>query len=511
MSRAEIGPGEGPLLGPIGGSRPDWFAAAPESEGFPYYLSVLRSKIWFVLLIVAICVVAAIVALSRASEVYQAQADLLITPVPGDNTALVGLGLPASSSDPTRDIETIARLIKTQVVARRVIKVLKLDTTPAALLKKIDATPVSSSDVVAVTARAGDSRAAAALANAFANASVADRTARLNRQLDVVIPQLRKQLLQLRPSETAARETLSQRLRDFEALRASGDPTIRLAVAAEPNPSAISPRPALTLAAAILAGLFIAIAAVFGSQFVDPRLRREEQLRRYRIPVLARVPEERGVPRRSKESPLLPGALSAAAHDSYSLLAATLSGGAPKRSVMVTGPTSGDGKTTSALSLATAIATTERVILVEGDSRRPSLGRSLGLGGKHGPSSVLAGRTPLRDALVAGDNKAPGVQFLFQVGTEPPLGSIATAARARTMIGEAHALANWLIIDAPPLAVVPDAIPIAQEVDDVVLVVRLGNTRLKDLARLAELLVQQNITPSGFVLIGGKSTNPYYA
>lgn len=491
--------------------RPDWFAAAPESEGLPYYLSVLRSKIWFVVIIVVICVGAAIATLSQTAKVYQSSADLLITPVPGDNAALVGLGLPGSSSDPTRDIQTIARLIKTQVVARRVIEKRALNTTPGALLKEIDATPVASSDVVSVTARAGDPQAAAALANAFATASVEERTARLNRQLDVVIPQLREQLLGLQPAETDARATISQRLRDFEALRSSGDPTIRLAVPAEPVLSAISPRPALTLAAAILAGLLIAIAAIFGSQLIDPRLRQEEQLRRYRIPVLARVPEERRASRKGKDAPLLPEALSVATHDAYALLAATLSGGAQKRSVMVTGPTPGDGKTTSSLSLASAISGTERVILVEGDSRRPMLGRAFGLVGLHGLSSVLAGHTPLRESLVAGGTKAAGIQFLLQVGTEPPLSAVATAARARTMIVEAFALVNWLIIDAPPLAAVPDAISIAQEVDDVVLVVRLGNTRLKDLARLAELLVQQNITPSGFVMIGGKGTNPYYA
>jgi Mrp family chromosome partitioning ATPase/capsular polysaccharide biosynthesis protein len=493
-------------------ARPQWFSTAPESEGLPDYLTVLRSKLWFIVVFVLICVGAALFSLSQTDKVYESSADLLITPVSADNATLVGLGLPSASSDPARDIETIARLIKTQAVASRVVRRLGLGVTPRQLLTKADVTPVASSNVVTVTARANDPDQAARIANAFADASVADRTERMRKQLDVIIPQLRKQIVRLEPSETDARGALLERLRDLEALRALDDPTIRLEVPAEPNTEAISPRPALTLAAAILAGLLIGGVAVFGSERLDPRLRREEHLRRYRIPILARVPLDKHPSRIEKTAPLLPAALSLATHDSYSLLAATLSRnrtGRTKRSVLVTSPNSGDGKTTSALNLATSISGSERVILVEGDSRRPTLGRALGLRSKHGVSSVLAGRVALDDALVSGESLAPDVRLLVQVAGEPPLASVATTASAERLIRDAHLLADWLVVDAPPLTVVPDTLPLATQVDDVILVVRLGNTRLKGLAQMAELLVQQEITPAGFLLIGGKSTAGY--
>jgi capsular polysaccharide biosynthesis protein len=494
-------------------ARAEWFAAAPESEGFPYYLAILRSKIWFILAIVAICVGAAILSLSQAEKVYQSSADLLITPVSSDNTALVGLGLPAASSDPVRDIETVARLINTQAVATRVVKRLGLDVTPRQLMKEIAVTPVASSNVVTITARAGGAEQAAKIANAFAVASVADRTQKMHTQLDGIIPELRAQVKQLGPSEQDARNAILQRLRDFEGLRVLNDPTIRVEVPAQVNSSAVSPRPALTLAAAILAGLIIGGVAVFGSQLLDPRLRREEQLRRYRIPILARVPKDRHA-KGEKSSPLLPSVVSLATHDSYSLLAATLSGDRSgdrtKRSVLVTGPNSGDGKTTSALNLATSIAGTEPVILVEGDSRRPTLGRAFGLKPVNGLSNVLAGRVWLGDALVSAPSQTREVQLLLQAPGEAPLAAVATAASSERLIREAHLIADWLVIDAPPLAVVPDALPIAKLVDDVILVVRLGNTRLKELAQLAELLVQQEIRPTGFLLVGGKTSTAYY-
>jgi Mrp family chromosome partitioning ATPase/capsular polysaccharide biosynthesis protein len=513
VSRAGSAPTDGsPSQRHLDVARPDWFSAAPESEGLPYYVAVLRSKLWLVALVVAICVAAALVALSQAGKVYQSSADLLITPVPNSDATLVALGLPSASSDPTRDIETIARLIKTQAVADRVISHLHLGVTPRELLTKLDATPVASSNVVSVTARANDPKLAARIANAFAAASVADRTQRMHGQIDRVVPELQKQILQLQPSEKDARSALLQQLQELEALRNLDDPTIRLEVPAVANAQAISPRPLLTLVAAILAGLFIGGGAVFGSQLLDPRLRREEQLRRYRIPILARVPLDQHASRREKSAPLLPAALSLATHDSYSLLAATLSGdrlGRTKRSVLVTGPNSGDGKTTSALNLATSISG-HRVVLVEGDSRRPTLGRAFGLRPRHGVSSVLAGRVSLDDALVSGGAQTPHVRLLLQVVGEPPLATVATSTSAERLIRDAHLLADWLVIDAPPLTVVPDALPLAKEVDAVLLVVRLGNTRVKELAQMAELLTQQEITPVGFLLIGGKSSTAYY-
>jgi Mrp family chromosome partitioning ATPase len=488
-------------------SESDWFSKARESEGFPYYLEVLRSRLWFIILVLVLCVGAAVFSLSRATRVYESSADVLVTPVASDNSALVGLGLPTASSDPARDIETVARLIKTQVVARRVIQTLHLETTPGELLGRIDTTPVASSNVIAIAARANAADGAAQLANAFAAAAVADRTARMHASLDTMIPELKAQIASLRPSDVSVRADLLQRLRDLETLRAGQDPTVRVEVPAEPHSSPIAPRPMLTIAAAILAGLLIGGAVAVGSQMIDPRLRQEEQLRRYRIPVLARVPVD-GKKSSRRMGPLIPAAVPTRVHDSYALLAASLAGANPQRSILVTGPSPGDGKTTSALSLASAVAAHGPVILVEGDSRRPMLGRLLSVRPEHGLGSVLAGMSSLGDSLVRGSTLVPGVQLLLQAQGEPPLP--VSRARARQFVEQAFELAEWVIVDTPPLNIIPDVLPLAQEVDDVVIVVRMGNTRLKAMAELAELLSQQGITPSGFVLIGGRSSNEYY-
>ena len=499
---------------PFGTAPAEWFDTAHESEGIPYYLTILRSHIWLLIATVAVCVGAAILYLAQAEKQYVANSDLLVTPVSRDSDTLIGLGLIRETSDPTRDVETVSRLIETIAVARRVVDRLDLDISPQQVLAQVSATPVAQSNIVTITAHANDPELAAQIANAFAAASVDYRTDRLHAQLDVLIPRLRRQIARLSADDQVGRQTLAQQLAALEELRALKDPTLRFETTAEPQFAPVSPRPVLSVAAAIVAGLIIGTAAALGSQLLDPRLRREEQLRRYRIPILARIPVERNVSNATRKLPLVPKSVSHATHDGYLLLGATLTAAdavqGHSRTVLVTGPSSGDGKTTTALNLAAAIAEMHRVILVEADSRRPTLSRAYGLTPPRGVANVLARRTSLDEALVTVDAESRRLQALVQQPGEPPLSAVMTAASADWLIRQAHLRDSWLIVDAPPLAMVPDALPLAKQVDDVILVVRLGNARVKALEELAELLVQQGITPTGFVVVGGKSSTSYY-
>jgi Mrp family chromosome partitioning ATPase len=73
---------------------------------------------------------------------------------------------------------------------------------------------------------------------------------------------------------------------------------------------------------------------------------------------------------------------------------------------------------------------------------------------------------------------------------------------ARQMIADSREIADYVIIDSPPLTDVVDALPLASYVDDVLLVVKLGRTQLSKLAQLGELLVEHGIKPAGFTVVG---------
>jgi len=181
-----------PELHPERPSRPAAEWLHPSSEPLPLerYIRVLRQRLWVIVLCVVVCVGVTVLYVSTAESVYEAEADLLVTPVEGSE-ALVGLPLVRESSDPTRDVETVARLVTSSSVARRVRAELGTDRSTRDLLEDLQADPVAQSNIVAVTARAGSAREAQQLANAFSEALVTDRTEQLHEQVDGILDRLR--------------------------------------------------------------------------------------------------------------------------------------------------------------------------------------------------------------------------------------------------------------------------------------------------------------------------------
>jgi Mrp family chromosome partitioning ATPase len=82
------------------------------------------------------------------------------------------------------------------------------------------------------------------------------------------------------------------------------------------------------------------------------------------------------------------------------------------------------------------------------------------------------------------------------------------------MLERARLLADFVIVDSPPLTDVVDALPLARNVDDVLIVVRPGTTRLSKLTQLGELLAENGIRPMGFAVVGtkppGRGESTYY-
>jgi receptor protein-tyrosine kinase len=174
------------------------------------------------------------------------------------------------------------------------------------------------------------------------------------------------------------------------------------------------------------------------------------------------------------------------------------------RSLLVTSAAPSEGKTTTALNLAASIgASGSSVILIEGDLRKPAIGTSVGLMAPYDVTSVVTGETTLERALVT-TKRYPGVRFLLAEGmrSKGTTGDALFLPTATTMLREANELADFVIVDSPPLLAVIDALQLAREADLVLLVAQLGRTDLRRLAALGSLLAEAHIDPAGIALIG---------
>ncbi len=493
-------------------SAPDWLHPPGEQAGLRLYVEVLRERIWIVVIAVLITLAAAGAYLLTADKVYEATADLLITPVPSEDPVLARLGLFRASNDPTRDVETAAVLATSIDVAEQARAELGVDDSARSLQRDVTAEPVASSNLVSITASSSTPEEAADLANAFANGMITDRTEALQAQIDKILPQLEDRV-QAGGTGGSPDVELEAQIVQLEVLRAGSDPTVRVETEAVPPISAASPRPMLTVVGALFAGLVLGIAGAFAAQTLDPRLRREEQLRsRYQLPILARVP--RDVAR--KDRPLGPNAISPPTKEAYRTLRANISAArrnpAESQSVLITGSAPAEGKTSTALNLAASLALAgDRVILIEADLRRPVIAQALGLTVDRGVVGTLLGDVSIDDALITTTPFGPNLQLLLADYAGAGMSELYSLHTAQRLLGDAKARADYVIVDSPPLTAVVDTLPLARTVDAVLVVTRIGLTRLDKLQELAELLAGNDIVPVGFALVGtSRPESDYY-
>jgi polysaccharide biosynthesis transport protein len=494
----------------------DWLQPPIEEAGLTRYVQTLRERAWIVVAAIVITTGIAIASVVWASKTYKTEADLLITPVSSSIAVPFGLpGLIPESSDPTRDVETGSRLVTNVEVAARVKKKLDSPLSPRQLLGKVDAAPVASSNIVAVTAQAGSRAEARDIANAFASEAVANQTAKLHAAIDKTLPGLEARLRQGAGDPTAIRAAIAP----LETLRSGPDPSMSVETSADLPTSPASPHPITSIAGGLLAGLVLGIGGAFASQGLDPRLRREEQLRRlYRLPILARIPRE---PRSRTPRALGPLELSPATSEAYRTLRGTLAvsrraAGSGSHAILVTGSSPSEGKTTTAINLSSSLATAgHNVILIEADLRRPGIGAALGLQSKYGVASVLVESVALQDALVTTPTFGSNLGILLADYEGGWISDLFALPAARELIAEARRMADFVIIDSPPLTDVIDALPLVDYVDDVVLVAGVGKTHLRKLAQLGELLAEYGVRPAGFAVVGTprprRSDYHYYA
>ena len=173
--------------------------------------------------------------------------------------------------------------------------------------------------------------------------------------------------------------------------------------------------------------------------------------------------------------------------------------------VMVSSPEPGDGKTTLVSNLAVALAQSgKRVLLIDGDLRRPSTHRILRMTQGPGLSEVLSGAADFHSVV-----RTTSIERLSVITTgTPPSNPAETLSlpEMQDVLDQAREEFDFVFLDAPPLLAVSDPCVMARHTDGILLVTRLNKNTRSALIRVRQLLNDQEIPLIGAVVNGVPST-----
>jgi Mrp family chromosome partitioning ATPase len=476
-------------------------AAAEHGRPISQYVAAIRARRWLVALITTAAVGASVALLVTRAPSYEATADLLLSPIPTDDTTYTGLPLVHDvPGDPTRAVETAASLIESRSAADLAAEAMGDGWTGTRVLDSVQVSPQGQSDIIAITATADDPDVAARLANEYARAVLRFRARSLSGIAEPEISSLEARLESPTPSDQAGRTQLAARLDALRSVEQSGDPTIQLAEPAASPTAASGPPAALIVVVALIAGLALGSGTAVVIGMVQRRVRDlDEAVRIYPLPILARVPELSARKRRGPPDSIW--YMPTEVREAFFTVTAQLDAdGGSKGVVMVTSPSTGDGKTNTAINLAVALASSgKRVILLDFDLRKPQIGRYLDLGEGHAVAGLANGRTDLADLLVPVSDSL-SVLPLGATEGDPGLTQFVNANLVR-FVDEARELADCVVIDTAPLGEVSDALRHARYVDDLLVVLRPRNSIRVHVQFLRDLLERIGRTPTGYVVI----------
>lgn len=372
-------------------------------------------------------------------------------------------------------VKSYVELINSRRVSEDVIRRLGLDETPEELTKQITAS--------------------SALDSVLIDVSVVDRSpdqaARLANGVGAVFTDLVNELE--RPTQPGVQQAVA----------------VRVVQPAETPDRPSSTGLAVTLAAGLLVGLALGTAAALARSAMDVSIKSAEQLRELvGAPNLGRIVFSSVVPKHPltvHEDPQSPRA------EAFRQLRTNLQFveiDTPPKTIVVTSSLPSEGKTTTIVNLAIAMAYAGgRVLVIEADLRRPKVSELLGLERTVGLTTVLSGRVPLEQAIQTWGDRAFDV---LASGPLPPNPSELLASKQMAgMLTELRRHYDTILIDTPPLLPVTDAAAVVPATDGAILICRYKKTSRIQLTAAAEALRNVSATLLGTVFSMVPSGGPH--
>jgi polysaccharide biosynthesis transport protein len=277
----------------------------------------------------------------------------------------------------------------------------------------------------------------------------------------------------------------------------------------------VEPNLPLNIALGVLGGLLGGVALAFIVENVDNSIRTPQDVETYcSLPSLGVIPTvalngkngHKALDEASPKQLRLPVTMeqrNSGSAEAFRALRTSLllsSPGAPPQVILVTSAMMQEGKSFTALNLATVLAQTgQNVLLVDSDMRRPAVHRYLGLSMNRGLSACLAGTAQPSEIVIDIEN-VPGLHVV-PAGHMPPYPSEMLASDAMPQLVQRwRGEYRYIVIDTPPVLAVTDAVVCARIADVVVLIARSEQTGRQSLLRTRDVLKKVRANIAGVVV-----------
>jgi receptor protein-tyrosine kinase len=492
------------------------------------YLKVVRRRKWIILSALVLVPAAAVAFSLHQTKLYQANAEVLLS---RQNLAASLTGTQDTNiyQQADRLAQTQADLARVPEVAQRTLRRVGLRArTPEQFLASSSVTAKQNADLLRLTVTDRNQALASRLATAYAQSFAAYR-----KQLDTGSLQRARAELQDRVNALErAGDTRSQLYSSLVEKEQTLGTMIALQTGnvqpVKPADRAVQvqPKPTRNGILGLALGLVLGIGLAFLWEALDTRVRGAEQVgETLGLPLLGRLPIP---PRKIRAQDKLvmvdePHAIHAEAFRTLRVNIDFANIDLHARTIMLTSATASEGKSTTAANLGVAMARAgKRVVLIDLDLRRPYVARFFDFGRKPGLTDVALGYATLEDATLSvalsttesamnprngnganGHGAVGAVLDVIASGPVPPDGGdFVGSRRVVEIIDRLRDAYDVVLIDAPPLLGVGDAMALSARVDAVLVVTKLKAFRKPTLTELARVLSSLPAAKLGFVVTG---------
>ena len=263
----------------------------------------------------------------------------------------------------------------------------------------------------------------------------------------------------------------------------------------------------------LIVGLALGIGLAFFLEYLDNTVKTPDDIKeRLNIPYLGPVPVfiavkkgNPGNPERKPEEDLVTLASpKSSVSESYRGIRTSILFSAvdvAPRTILVSSAAPTEGKTITTANLAVTMAQTgNRVLIIDGDLRRPTLHRLFNIPRDRGLSNILVGNCSPDEAII--HTTIPGIDIIPS-GPVPPNPSEMVGSQSMSKLLETlRDRYDRIILDSPPLTAVTDAVILSRLVDGVLLVIRANETHREIIKNGIGLLLNANARILGAILNG---------